>query len=84
MIHDYILTEVVYGHESLRLAELLSCQLQSRYGHNYKIKFHKSKLIMTNDNNDYVSTKLRNLLLRKIKEVPQLKIQLKGTWVIFQ
>jgi len=25
---------------------------------------------MTNVNNDYVYTKLRNLLLRKIKEVP--------------
>ena len=50
--HDYILTKVVYGHVSLKLIELLSCELLSNCGHNHKLSFIRLKLILTDMNNE--------------------------------
>jgi len=51
---DYILTKVVYSHVSLRLIELLSCELLSNCGHSHKLrsKFYQIKLILTDMNNE--------------------------------
>ena len=51
---DYILTKVVYSHVSLRLIELLNCELLSNCGHNHKLrsKFYQIKLILTDMNNE--------------------------------